>query len=190
MNRTRSVAFLLASLLVAGCSSEQNADAERSPYVGQESREIKALSAQEINGYLKGRGMGFSKVAELNHYPGPKHVLDLSEKLSLTEEQRQEVKTSFQHMKNQARRLGRRLVEKEQQLDGLFTSENASKSEVEALLQAIGKLRSGFRFAHVQAHMEVKEVLTPAQVKQYDALRGYDEAGTGRKQHDHHNHGV
>lgn len=44
----------------------------QSPYVGQEYREIKALSTQEISDYMSGRGMGLAKAAELNGYPGPR----------------------------------------------------------------------------------------------------------------------
>lgn len=51
---------------------------EGSPYAGQESREIKALSPDEIAALRKGDGMGFAKAAELNGYPGPRHVLDLA----------------------------------------------------------------------------------------------------------------
>jgi hypothetical protein len=50
---------------------------QQSPYAGQQFSEIKALYADEIQGYLSGSGMGFAEAAELNHYPGPKHVLEL-----------------------------------------------------------------------------------------------------------------
>jgi hypothetical protein len=49
------------------------------PYAGQQNRTIKALSDEDIVGLLKGDGMGFAKAAELNGYPGPKHVLDLGD---------------------------------------------------------------------------------------------------------------
>jgi hypothetical protein len=39
-----------------------------SPYVGQEGRKIKALSEEEVQGYLSGSGMGLAKAAELNHW--------------------------------------------------------------------------------------------------------------------------
>jgi hypothetical protein len=52
-----------------------------SPYTGQERREIKALSNEEIDRYLSGDGMGLAKAAELNHYPGPRHVLELADQL-------------------------------------------------------------------------------------------------------------
>jgi hypothetical protein len=42
------------------------------PYAGQQTGTIKALSDEDITALLKGDGMGFAKVAELNGYPGPK----------------------------------------------------------------------------------------------------------------------
>ena len=48
----------------------------QSPYAGEESRAIKSLSASEIQALRQGHGMGYAKAAELNHYPGPRHVLD------------------------------------------------------------------------------------------------------------------
>ena len=39
------------------------AQMKHSPYAGQERREIKALSQEDMEGYLRGRGMGFG--------PGP-----------------------------------------------------------------------------------------------------------------------
>lgn len=72
MNRyTFSIMLLLC---FSFCARAQKSS---QPYAGQETREIKALSPDEVAAHLEGRGMGFAKAAELNHYPGPKHVLDL-----------------------------------------------------------------------------------------------------------------
>src|SRR5438876_506210 len=60
------------------------------PYAGQQSREIKALSPEEIGQYLSGAGMGYAKPAELNGYPGPMHVLENADGLALTPEQRKQ----------------------------------------------------------------------------------------------------
>ncbi len=62
-------------------STSQTSDesAIRSPYVGQEARGIKALSQDDVEGLLAGAGSpfgGMAKPAELNGYPGPRHVLD------------------------------------------------------------------------------------------------------------------
>src|SRR5215813_11651285 len=58
------------------------------PYAGQEFREIKTLSPQEISDYLSAKGMGLAKAAELNGYPGPAHVLKLATQFLLTATQR------------------------------------------------------------------------------------------------------
>src|SRR3954447_9774092 len=51
------------------------------PYSGMQSRSIKALSDQQLADLKAGRGMGLALAAELNGYPGPSHLLELSEKL-------------------------------------------------------------------------------------------------------------
>ena len=58
------------------------------PYAGQQSREIKALSANQAQDILEGKGMELAKAAELNGYPGPMHVLELAQALQLNQEQR------------------------------------------------------------------------------------------------------
>ena len=55
------------TLALAALSPVSNAVAP-SPYAGEESRNIKALSTEEIQGYEAGKGMGFAKSAELNGY--------------------------------------------------------------------------------------------------------------------------
>ena len=70
----------------------------QSPYVGQQFREIKALSPQEISDYLSGKGMGLAKAAELNGYPGPAHVLELATQLHLTADQKVKTEALFKRM--------------------------------------------------------------------------------------------
>lgn len=57
------------------------------PYAGLEKRTIKALADQQISDLRAGRGMGMALPAELNGYPGPWHVIELAEKLTLSEPQ-------------------------------------------------------------------------------------------------------
>jgi len=77
------------------------ADAPPTPYAGQQTRAIKALSDDDIASLLKGEGMGMAKAAELNGYPGPTHVLALAPQLKLTEPQRQQVQAIFDRMMQQ-----------------------------------------------------------------------------------------
>jgi hypothetical protein len=92
------------------------------PYTGQQTRAIKALSDDEIAALLKGEGMGMAKAAELNGYPGPAHVLALTEQLGLTNSQQRNVRKIFERMSAAAKPLGAELIKKEQTLDHLFAN--------------------------------------------------------------------
>ena len=156
-----------------------------SPYVGQEKREIKALSAQEIEGYLNGKGLGYAKVAELNQYPGPSHILDLSKELSLTEEQIRKTQTVLNSMKDEAINYGERLIVKEQELDLKFANKTIDSGALKKLLFDIGVLESKIRYVHLIAHLEQKSILNRHQIQQYDHLRGYGTQHNNGQKHSH-----
>jgi hypothetical protein len=175
--------FLIAILFI--CTGVASAADTSSPYAGQETREIKALSRDEINGYLSGDGMSFAKAAELNHYPGPKHVLELADQLQLSEEQRRRSQTVFEDMKAKAVSLGKQLVEKEQLLDSRFAAANISDAELVQLITEISVLHGKIRAVHLQAHLAERAVLSADQLMRYDALRGYQGSGTHGQHHGH-----
>lgn len=164
-------AFLFAVFVAVFASTV--ALSQESQYKGQETREIKALSPEEIDGYLAARGMGFAKVAELNHYPGPRHVLDMAGELGLTDGQVDAVQAAFDTMHASAQKLGAELVDKERELDALFASGKANGENVHTLIGEIGRIRGELRFAHVGAHVTTRSILTSEQIDRYDALRGY-----------------
>ena len=162
----------------------------RSAYVGQENREIKSLSAQNIQDYLDGKGMGYAKPAELNHYPGPRHVLDMAQQLKLSDEQNQRSQALFKKMQANASALGRQLVDKEAELDKRFASGKIDRDSLNRLLREIGELTAQIRFVHLSAHLEQQSMLSREQIAQYDQLRGYGDNATGHMhQHDHHGDG-
>ena len=145
-----------------------------SPYAGQESRAIKARSPQEIEDLLAGRGMGLAKAAELNRYPGPRHVLELAEQLGLSAAQRAETERIFEAMQAEARRLGAEIVAGERALDARFAEGTITAPELERLLDELGMLESRLRMVHLRAHLAQRDILTPTQRRQYEVLRGYE----------------
>lgn len=147
--------------------------AQHSPYMGLEHREIKALSAEQVAGYLAGDGMGFALPAELNHYPGPKHVLELATVLELASEQRKRTQEIFDVMKEEAQRLGREIVDREKQLDGLFAQGTISQESLDAVVGEIAALQGELRVAHLRAHLEMVATLTEDQIARYEKHRGY-----------------
>ena len=153
----------------------------RSAYAGEERRNIKALSAEDAQAYENGEGMGYARAAELNHYPGPKHVLDAAAELGLTPGQKQQTEKIYRDMHKKAVRAGRKIVRDESRLDDLFSSGRIDPKQLDSLTATIAISEGSLRAIHLGAHLAEREVLTPGQIQKYDALRGYQ--GMGAHQH-------
>ena len=158
-----------------------------SPYTGEERQDIKALSVTQVDEYLAGKGMGYAKAAELNHYPGPKHVLELASELKLTAEQRKQIETISTEMESNAKQLGKKIVDQERQLDRAFVSGDIVDESLRQRLNELARLQAELRYTHLRAHLTTRMALTSEQIKQYDALRGYS-AGTANSGEHHHRH--
>lgn len=154
-------------------------------YAGRLLPEIKALSATEVESYLTGSGMGLAKVAELHHYPGPRHVLDLADKLDLTAEQVVKTQEIYHTMHTEAVRLGQFIVEKERLLDSLFAAQTITEARLEELVREMAQYLGALRIVHLKAHLAQRDLLTPEQLRRYDELRGYTTDGEDRHQHGH-----
>jgi Spy/CpxP family protein refolding chaperone len=152
-------------------------------YGAMTSRHIKALSHEDIQGLQEGRGMGFALAAELNSYPGPKHVLEMADDLKLTVEQRTRVQQSHDEMKSSAVALGKEIVDLERQLDEAFAAGNIDAIRLRELTAAIAERQGKLRYAHLAAHLTTRATLTAEQIKAYDAARGY---GSATKHPGHH----
>lgn len=179
----RKATILLVVALLGGVAAAQQL---AQPYAGQQERQIKALSAGEIDDYLAGNGMGLARAAELNGYPGPGHVLDLSGPLGLTAAQKSSTETLFRTMQEQARAIGRELVASERELDQLFATGAVTEDAMARKLRDIGELQARLRAVHLKAHLEQVRVLTPEQNARYAQLRGY--AGGHGEPAGHHAH--
>jgi hypothetical protein len=156
----------------------------QSPYVGMQTRSIKALSDQQIADLKAGRGMGLALPAELNGYPGPAHVLELSGQLGLSAEQRARVQALFDSMKAEAVPLGAKLLEQEADLDQQFASRSVTPESLKAATVAIGVTQGELRDTHLKYHLQTAQILSAEQMQHYSMLRGYGSAS--QTQH-HHN---
>lgn len=155
--------------------------ATAAPYAGQQARAIKALPERDVQGLLEGNGMGLALAAELNSYPGPLHVLEHAQALGLSEAQRDSSARLMAAHKEEARALGRQLVEAERELDQAFATRQIDAPSLSARLQRIGALQAAIRDTHLQTHLKQTALLTPAQVARYNQLRGYATAGATHK---------
>jgi len=168
MNRfTQFLAIALA--LAAGGALAQS----HQPYAGFEARSIKALSDQQIADLRSGRGLSLALAAELNGYPGPMHTLELADSLRLSAEQRARVQSLFAAMKAEAIPLGEKLIAQEAELDRAFVDQTITAAQLQAATEAIGSTQAALRQTHLKYHLVTRDILTPEQLRQYAALRGY-----------------
>ena len=172
-------AATVVTLLVArGDDDPAPAGVLESPYVGEEVRGIVALSQEDIDGLLAGAGTplgGMAKPAELNGYPGPRHVLDAFEagQFDLDDSQLGEIERLYAEMQSEAIPLGERLIEIEQAIDDAFSHGTISEAFLEERLAASAEVYAELRLVHLSHHLATVEVLSPDQVVHYNQLRGY-----------------
>lgn len=171
-------AALLASVAVA--KSETAA-----PYAGWQARDIKALSPQQVEDLRAGRGMSLALAAELNGYPGPRHVLDLGAELALTAAQRTAFEALFRDMQAEAQRLGAEILAQEATLDQAFAGGRTGDADLRARLAQLGALQGELRYTHLRTHLTAQKLLTPAQVARYNTLRGYTGEAAENAGHGH-----
>ncbi len=165
-------AVVLALALALGATPVAGQHEEHSPYAGAGSQQVQTLTADEVAALLEGQGMGLARAAELNGYPGPRHVLDLADSLGLTADQRERTQSAFDAMQSRAAELGRSILEREQALDAGF-ADGADAAALEAQVAEIARLRGELRWTHLRAHLAVATILTRHQRHTYDRLRGY-----------------
>jgi len=163
-------AFALATAALAGCAGHGH-------YGGLESRDIKALSEADVAGLRAGRGMSLALAAELNGYPGPLHVLELADKLSLSSAQTDATRSLYARMKASAVAAGEGVIDAERALDRLFAARTVDERQLDAALARVAEAQARLRGVHLQAHLEQVRILRAEQVAEYNRLRGY---GGGR----------
>jgi len=145
----------------------------QSPYAGQQTREIKSLDAATIQALRDGTGNGMALVGELNHYPGPRHILAMASHLGLTNAQQTQTEHIYARMHAAAVPLGLRIIEQERRLNRAFQDGSISNESRRELTAQIAMVNGELRYIHLSAHLAMKHVLTSAQIGMYDSMRGY-----------------
>lgn len=144
-----------------------------SPYAGAQSAEVPSLTPDELEQLRSGEGMGLARPAELNSYPGPRHVLELGESLGLTTDQREAVSAIQASMHQGAVALGERIISAEQDLNRRFHTGEATEASVREATLRVARLRGELRLTHLLAHLATAAVLSDDQIASYDRFRGY-----------------
>jgi Spy/CpxP family protein refolding chaperone len=108
--------------------------------------------------------------ADRHGYPGPMHVLELKTELGLTAEQEARVRDLHARVMAQRERSVR-LIQAEERLEQLFAAGTATEAAVRAAVAEVERARTEVRLVHLLAHLETRDLLTPAQRATYHRAR-------------------
>ena len=114
-----------------------------------------------------------AKPAELNGYPGPRHVLDAFEarEFDLTKQQHEQTKALYEKMRSGAIKLGKQIIDIEKEINDAFVNRTIAEEFLQNKVSESANLYSQLRVAHLKYHLSMIEILSPQQVEKYNKLR-------------------
>jgi len=130
------------------------------------------MCAQEFDAVVgQGLGFGMAFAADKNGYPGPRHVLELKQRLGLTPAQEARTQALLEAMFNESRPASARLLEAERRLERLFAGGAADEAAVARAVAEVERARAEVRLVHLRFHLRTRDVLTAAQREEYRRAR-------------------
>ena len=130
-----------------------------------------ACSAEFDKVVGEGRGFGMAFAADQNGYPGPMHVLELKDRLTLTADQEARAQALMHAMFSESKPKSARLLEAEAKLRRLFADRSADDAAVRAAVGEVERARSQVRLVHLLAHLKTRGLLTEDQRRIYHEAR-------------------
>jgi hypothetical protein len=124
---------------------------------------IPGIAAADIPALLDGRDAGLARVAESAGLPDPAEAIAASATLGLSAEQLETIRSIDSIAVDDARRLGRALIEQEARLDSIFAAGDPRDWNVRPVVLEVGRLSTELRYVHLRAHMRVWEILSDEQ---------------------------
>ena len=171
--KTNVTIQVLVLMLIATFAFSEADHSHKSKYAGEEKREIKTLSATDIEELQNGKGWGLAKAAELNGVPGPVHLLEMKEEINLSAKQIRTIEDIYKKMKQEAIPLGLELIELERELNNHFANRTITDELLRQILQRIAQVHRRLRYVHLSAHLNTPDILKSEQITLYNKLRGY-----------------
>lgn len=111
----------------------------------------------------------------MNDRPGPAHLLELQEELDLSASQVEEISAVYEQMRTDAVAAGERFIAAEAALSDAFAGSDLSEERLRDLLAEAAEARAELRFIHLSRHLSTPELLSDAQIRTYNVLRGYSD---------------
>lgn len=169
----RTLSLGLAFAISPAITLAQDHSDHASPYAGFETRAIKSLSETDLEELRRGGGWGLALAAELNGVPGPAHLLELRDEISLSADQVTAIQAIFEEMQVEAIEAGSRLIAAEEAIEAAFRTGDLDDERLRSLINDAETARAELRFIHLSRHLSTPPLLTADQIARYNTLRGY-----------------
>ncbi len=118
----------------------------------------------------RGEGFGMALAADNAGYPGPRHVLDLADKLKLTAEQRSAMEKVYAAMHEKAVARGKELLQSEARLEQMFR-DGRPEADLREQSFRVDSIHAELRWVHLAAHLAAQKILTADQIALYTRMR-------------------
>ena len=165
-----SMAPVVVGLLAAGSSVSWGQPGHGGEHEGGH-QAAQACAVEFDNVVGEGRGFGMAFAADQNGYPGPMHVLELQDRLTLTADQEAKAQALMHAMFSESKPKSARLLEAEAKLRRLFADRAADDAAVRAAVAEVERARAEVRLVHLLTHLKTRDLLTEDQRRLYHEAR-------------------
>jgi len=165
-----SMAPVVVGLLAAGSSVSWGQPGHGGEHEGGH-QAAQACAVEFDNVVGEGRGFGMAFAADQNGYPGPMHVLELKDRLTLTADQEARAQALMHAMFSESKPKSARLLEAEAKLRRLFADRAADDAAVRAAVAEVERARAEVRLVHLLTHLKTRDLLTEDQRRLYHEAR-------------------
>jgi len=165
-----SMAPVVVGLLAAGSSVSWGQPGHGGGHEGGH-QAAQACAVEFDNVVGEGRGFGMAFAADQNGYPGPMHVLELQDRLTLTADQEAKAQALMHAMFSESKPKSARLLEAEAKLRRLFADRAADDAAVRAAVAEVERARAEVRLVHLLTHLKTRDLLTEDQRRLYHEAR-------------------
>ena len=165
-----TMAPVIVALLAAGSSVSWGQPGHGGEHEGGH-QAAQACAVEFDNVVGEGRGFGMAFAADQNGYPGPMHVLELQDRLTLTADQEAKAQALMHAMFSESKPKSARLLEAEAKLRRLFADRAADDAAVRAAVAEVERARAEVRLVHLLTHLKTRDLLTEDQRRLYHEAR-------------------
>jgi len=164
MLKTLFFSFVLLSSAAVVAQSRPDSTAGKSP--------VRTLNRQQYDAYLKGTAADeMAIVAEMNHYPMPDNVLELSNQLDLSTVQIKKITEVNTQMHRRRIQIGGSIISNEKMLDSLFKTRKMTDGNLIFYTNRHGLYQGELKNAILQACMATEKLLSAQQIAKLEALQ-------------------